>query len=60
MSAPKLNFPPGTSINKTFSRVTIDFFTEQEADDFCDWIQWLDKQESGVELVIQNMKEKGQ
>lgn len=56
MSEPKLCVPPGTVIAQQFNRVTIDFFTEHEADQFCQWLQWLDKQPTGKELVITSLK----
>jgi hypothetical protein len=56
MSAPKLSVPAGTVINLQFRRVTLDFFSECEAEQFCEWLLWLDQQQTGTELVITSMK----
>jgi hypothetical protein len=56
MSAPKLSVPAGTVISLEFRRVTLEFFSEREAEQFCEWLQWIDQQPTGKELVITSLK----
>ncbi|MGH6629510.1 MAG: hypothetical protein ACREB3_07240 [Burkholderiales bacterium] len=49
---PKLVIPTGTIVGTFLSRVTIDFLSVEDANNFCAWLKWLDEQSEPKDLVL--------
>ncbi len=48
----KWRCPAGTRVEQIFSRVTLHFRSEKEAEAFCDFLKFIDSAKDGQELVI--------
>jgi len=55
----KFHVPPGTIVTAIGSVVQVIFMCEQDADNFCGFLQWLnDPKNHGKELQVGSVKEK--
>lgn len=50
--------PPGVKVSQQFNSVTLYFHNETQAQQFCDWLTWLDTAPSGMEILIDRPEEK--
>jgi hypothetical protein len=55
----KVKIPPGTVVAVSFSRVTIDFLHQPDAEQFAEWLRWMnDPENDGAEMKLPTLRGK--